>query len=156
MDEPPAEVVSYSRRIRDLATVDPDGVGLVSVAADGSERVLTWAELDRRSTAVARAFAGRGVEVGDRVGLQLRNSPALVLGILAAWRLGATPVAMRWDLPDWERARLVEVLAGRVVVDDEARGLLDAAEGGSGGPLPDALAPMHGASARAARRARPR
>ena len=36
------------------------------------------------------------------VGIGLRNSPAPVLAAFAAWKLGAVPVPVRWDLPDWE------------------------------------------------------
>ncbi len=47
------------------------------LAMDGTERAMTWAELDQRSSQVAGAFAGRGVAFGDLVGLGLRNSPEL-------------------------------------------------------------------------------
>ena len=41
--------------------------------------------------------------------------------VLAAWKLGAVPVPVRWDLPDWERERVLEVIDGvSVGVDDLA------------------------------------
>jgi bile acid-coenzyme A ligase len=54
------------------------------------------------------------------VALGLRNSPELVASVLAAWKLGATPVPVRWDLPDWERGRVLEVVDAAVVVDSES------------------------------------
>ena len=71
---------------------------------------LTFGELDRRSSQLAAALAARGVGLGDRVALGLRNSPEFVFAVLAAWKLGAVPVPVRWDLPDWERDRLREVI----------------------------------------------
>ena len=39
--------------------------------------------------------------------------------VLAAWKVGAIPVPVRWDLPDWERERVLEVIDGVTVgVDD--------------------------------------
>ncbi|HEY2428330.1 MAG TPA: AMP-binding protein, partial [Acidimicrobiales bacterium] len=140
--------VPYGRRIADLAAERGDEPALVfaatsaatSGAAPGAgDETLTWRDLDRRSNQVARALAGRGVELGDRVGIELHNSVELVLVVLGAWKLGATPVPMRWDLPDWERTRLVDVLGGRIVVGDP--GIVAAAGSLSADPLPDVVPP---------------
>ena len=34
-------------------------------------------------------------------------------------KAGATPVPVRWDLPDWEREQLREVIAARVELGDD-------------------------------------
>src|SRR5581483_5306467 len=83
---------------------------------DGGELAVTWAELHRRSSQVAAALASRGVGFGDRVGLGIRNSPEPVFCVLATWKLGAVPVPVRWDVPDWELERLKEVVEPRVYV----------------------------------------
>ena len=63
-------------------------------------------------------MAAEDVGAGDRVALVIGNSPELVVGILAAWKLGAVPVPVRWDLPRWELDRLVEVIDPTLAVWD--------------------------------------
>jgi long-chain acyl-CoA synthetase len=55
---------------------------------------LTYAEVARRAEAIAEQFAAAGVGRGDVVAVMLPNRVELLLGLLAAWRLGAaaTPV----------------------------------------------------------------
>ncbi|MEB8336149.1 class I adenylate-forming enzyme family protein [Streptomyces endophyticus] len=96
------------------------------VAADGSESSYTWRELDRRSDQLAGALAARGLGEGDRLSLALRNSPELILGVFAAWKLGAVPVPVRWDLPGWELARLREVVRAPVHLGAEDLPWIDA------------------------------
>ncbi|HVM65661.1 MAG TPA: AMP-binding protein, partial [Acidimicrobiales bacterium] len=79
----------YGARLTQLAQEAPDRVGMVFVAVDGTERAFTTAELDARANQVGRALAARGVGVGDRVGLELRNSPELVASLFGAWKVGA-------------------------------------------------------------------
>lgn len=102
--------------LRGLAQERPDDVAYVHLALDGGERTLTWAELERRSSQVAAAFAARGVSFGDYVGLGIRNSPELVFTVFAAWKLGAVPVPVRWDVPDWELERLKQAIGPKLYV----------------------------------------
>ncbi len=55
---------------------------------------FTYADVARRAEAVAERFAALGVRRGDVVAIMLPNCAELLLGLLAAWRLGAaaTPV----------------------------------------------------------------
>ena len=55
---------------------------------------LTYAEVARRVDAVAEQFAAAGVGRGNVVAVMLPNQVELLLGLMAAWRLGAaaTPV----------------------------------------------------------------
>lgn len=55
---------------------------------------LTYLEVDSSAQALAAALADRGVGPGHRVALFLQNDPQYVVATLAAWRLGATPVAV--------------------------------------------------------------
>jgi bile acid-coenzyme A ligase len=89
------------------------------VAADGSLTELTGAQLSTRSRQLARALAARGVGEGDLVGIGLRNSPQFTMTVLASWLLGAVPVPVRWDVPDWELQRLKEVVDPRVYLGPE-------------------------------------
>jgi bile acid-coenzyme A ligase len=105
---------SLGARTREIASSRPDDVAVRHVAIDGSERSCTWAELDRRSDRLAGALEARGLGLGDRLGLGLRNSIEFVLSVLAAWKLGAAPVPIRWDLPEWEFSRLRDVVDAKV------------------------------------------
>jgi bile acid-coenzyme A ligase len=111
------------------------------VAIDGAETVVTWPELHRRSTQIARALQARGAAEGSRVAVALRNSPEFVTTVLAAWKLGAVPVPVRWDLPDWERARVLEVIDGVSVAADDLA-WLEATHDLDPSPLPPAVSPM--------------
>ena len=66
------------------------------VWADG---ILTYGELDRRSTALAGSLQALGVRPGDRVGLHMRRSPELMLAILATVRIGAVYVPLEPTYP---------------------------------------------------------
>ncbi|WP_035856592.1 class I adenylate-forming enzyme family protein [Cryptosporangium arvum] len=56
--------------------------------------VLTLAELDRASDALASALLDRGFAAGDRIALYLQNDPAFVIGLVAAWKAGGIAVAI--------------------------------------------------------------
>jgi acyl-CoA synthetase (AMP-forming)/AMP-acid ligase II len=66
--------------------------GYVCLRDGGAE--LTYGDVARRADAVAERFAAMGVGRGDVVAIMLPNCAELLLGLLAAWRLGAaaTPV----------------------------------------------------------------
>ena len=137
LDETP---IPFSRRVRDLAAADPDGPALVLVRPDGAEERTTWRDLDRRTEQLGRVLSARGVGKGDRVALELINSTELVLLVFAAWKIGAVPVPARWDLPAWERDRLLEVVAGRLSVRPVDLPVLVAeAAAQSDEPLPDVM-----------------
>ena len=112
--ESPTLTISYGARIAQLAAEQPDGIALVFAAIDGREQVVTWPDLHRRSSQIAQALEERGVGPGDRVALRLGNSPELIFSVVAAWKLGAVPVPVRWDLPDWECRRVLEVVDARL------------------------------------------
>lgn len=137
-----AAQVSFGRRVRDLARECPDAIVFRHVGTDGAGPALTWRDLDHRSTRLAGALAARGLGQGDRLGLGIRNSPQLVVSALAAWKLGAVPVPVRWDLPGWELARLLEVIAPRVHLGPEDVDWIDATAGLAVPDLPDAVSPQ--------------
>ena len=132
--------IPYSRRLRDLAAADPDGPALTVVSTDGREERSTWRELDDRSERLAHLLLARGVGLGDRIAIELGNSTELVLLVFAAWKVGAVPVPMRWDLPDWERRRLLDVVEAKLTVDAEEWAAVDAdSRGQPATPLPDVV-----------------
>ena len=135
-------VVSYGDRVAQLAIADPTSPVLRVVAIDGTETVVTWPELHRRSTQIARAISARGAGPGTRIAVGLRNSPEFVMCVLAAWKLGMTPVPVRWDLPDWERGRVLEVIDGAIAVGADDLPWLRATTDDDDMPLPSAISPQ--------------
>jgi bile acid-coenzyme A ligase len=140
--EDATEQISIGRRLRDLAVAEPGRVVFVHVRPDGSERGYTIAELDRGSSALAAEFARRGLGFGDRLGIALPNSGEFAMSAYAAWKLGAVPVPMRWDLPEWELQRLRDVVDGPLQLGQSDLGWIAAAAGGPVPDLPDAVAPQ--------------
>jgi acetyl-CoA synthetase len=62
---------------------------LISVAADGARRIVTFAELMAESSRFANLLTARGVGPGDVVAGMLPRTPELVVAILGTWRAGA-------------------------------------------------------------------
>jgi bile acid-coenzyme A ligase len=135
--------IPFGTRLHDLALNSNGDVALVFAADSGSEVSITWEELDRRSTQVARLLADRGLGQGDFLAMELRNSPELVFATFAAWKVGAVPVPVRWDLPDWELNRLRETIGARVTVSGDDLGQFADSTGLSAEPLPDVTPPHH-------------
>jgi len=136
------EQPSIARRVRELARVQPDEPVFWYIGADGEEPAFTWAAIDRRSSELAGALAARGLRYGDRLGIGLRNSPHFVISAFAAWKLGAVPVPMRWDLPAWELTRLQDAIAGTVHLGEDDVSWIDATDGGEVPYLPDVTSPQ--------------
>src|SRR5262245_51222712 len=112
--------VSWGRRITDLAEEHPDAVALVFAPIDGDDEPVTWRELDERSSQVARLLADRGARLGTLVAVALPNSVDHFYAALGAWKAGAGVIPMRWDVPAWERDRLLETSGVVLVVGDNA------------------------------------
>ena len=136
---------SYASRLGRLALERPDERVYRHIALDGQEPDFSWAWLDHRSSQLAGALADRGLGFGDRLGIGLHNSPQFMLSVFAAWKLGATPVPVRWDLPDWELTRLREVIEPAVYLSFADLGWIDATAESEVRQLPEVVSPrMHG------------
>ena len=113
-------MTSFGRQITNLAARDPDGLAFVHVATDGTDTDVSWSELERRSNQVARLLASRGVgadpDRSDLVAVALANLPEHFYATYGVWKLGATVLPLRWDLPSWERDRLLDLAAPAAVV----------------------------------------
>lgn len=82
-------------------------------ALSSADGVLSYAELDERSRALAGRLAAQGVGSGTRVGIALGRSPEQILALLAVVRLGATYVALD---PRWPGARLRHCIDSAAIV----------------------------------------
>jgi bile acid-coenzyme A ligase len=136
----PPGAKSYSARLYELAAEREDDNAVVFVALDGSEQLWSWRQVADRSTQIARGLQRHGVVHGDRVGIKIRNSVEHIAVALACYHVGAVPVPVRWDLPDWELQRVLDVLAAKLVVELD-HDALAGTTAESTEPLPDVVAP---------------
>jgi acyl-CoA synthetase (AMP-forming)/AMP-acid ligase II len=84
------------------------------MTADGW--VLSYADLDRVSDAVASGFAQRGVRAGDVVGLVLPPGPEYVASYLAAAKVGAITAGVNDRLTPAEREAVLDTAGPRLVL----------------------------------------
>jgi bile acid-coenzyme A ligase len=139
---PFADGIPFGTKLQELAERRRGDAAVTVVALDGSASSLTFGELDARANQWGRALAAGGAETGSLVALAIPNSQHLVLAALGCWKIGAVPVPMHWDLPEWERDRVREVIDPTVVVDEVSRWELETrAAGESERPLPTAVSP---------------
>lgn len=108
--------LSISRLIGHFAHTRPDVLALVE---DGSADAMTWAELDRATNRLARAYAAAGVGQDAMVAVVLPNSAAFVRACVAAWKLGATPLPLSVRMPPAERERILALAPPALVVESE-------------------------------------
>ncbi|WP_210976472.1 non-ribosomal peptide synthetase, partial [Streptomyces sp. RM72] len=122
----------------------PDAVAVVFGGVS-----VSYAELDARACALAGWLVGRGVGVGDRVGVMVPRSVELVVSLLAVHKVGAAYVPVDVGYPV-ERVRYVlEDAAPSVVLtvaegvsrvpDGVPVGCVDEALSGGGGFVPRAV-----------------
>ncbi len=116
----PAEVTASVPRclhesFEDAADRFPDRP---AVTFDGVS--LTYAELDRRANRLAHALIADGVRPGDRVGLLLDRTDAIVVAILAVLKTGAAYVPVDPAAPDDRAAFVFGDTGVRLVVTDQA------------------------------------
>jgi long-chain acyl-CoA synthetase len=95
------------------------------------DRMLTYAEVDELSDRLAAWLLARGVAGGDRVAINLQNTPQFVIATVAAWKLGAIVVGLN---PMYRKAELEKLLADctpRAIVchDGQWQTMVDAAAG---------------------------
>jgi bile acid-coenzyme A ligase len=101
-------------QISALAEIAPDEP---AVTCDG--RTLTRGELDRSTNRLARAYAERGVGVGDYVTMVLPNSIEWIQAAVACWKLGAVPQPLSARLPDAELQGLLDLRPPALLVGRE-------------------------------------
>jgi bile acid-coenzyme A ligase len=136
------EGIPYSRLLTMRAAAHPDGTALTVVDKGGTEQTLTWADLERAANQWGRALQSASVTQGAMVALSIPNSTELVVATLAAWKVGAVPIPMRWDLPAWEQQRLLEVIDPVLVLSElNLSALADVARGEDSSALPELVSP---------------
>ena len=94
--------MSYGRALGLHAAREPERAAVVH---EGD--TTSFAEIERRSNRLARAYAKLGVAKGDFVTIALSNSVEFLESAFAVWKLGAVPQPISSRLPEAERAAIV-------------------------------------------------
>jgi bile acid-coenzyme A ligase len=153
--------MSYAAALRLHATRSPDRTALVC-----GDRTVSFGELDRASTRLARAYAERGVAQDDFVTIALPNGVEFVLACFATWKLGAVPQPVSWKLPEKERNAILAEAKPALVIGVEPAAAAGAPSMPAGftpesqhageEPLPDRTSPSRQALASGGSTGRPK
>jgi len=99
-----------------IPALNAERLGANAVALQHGREILTWRELDHRSTRRAWALKAAGVVKDDLVTIALKNGATFYELTFALWKLGATPHIVSWRLPRRELASILEVARPRLLV----------------------------------------
>jgi fatty-acyl-CoA synthase len=100
----------------DILDALADAVPAANPAFIHGDRVITWGEFTRRSNNLARALHDRGAEPGDKVAFYLRNHPAYMEGVGAAFKGRLTHVNVNYRYVDDELFYIFDNSDAKVVV----------------------------------------
>ncbi len=111
----PADQQGLPQRISQWAEKTPDALAVVA-----GDQIITYAELDIRAASLAAELAHQGVGAGAIVGLALPRSPALVVAMLASWRVGAAYLPLDPQWPAVRQALILEQANAALVITSDA------------------------------------
>lgn len=111
---------SVSQALAARVEGDPDGVFLIH-----EDQRFTYEQIDARSSALAAALHGLGIEPGDRIALDLPNWPEFVIATFAAAKLGAVIVPLNPHYTVLELQYMLRHSEAAVVVSAETWGGTD-------------------------------
>jgi amino acid adenylation domain-containing protein/non-ribosomal peptide synthase protein (TIGR01720 family) len=120
----PATPTLFPRAVVEQSARAPDAIAV----CDAAGRALSYPELDRRSAGLARRLLAAGVGAEQRVGLCLRRSVDLLVGLLGVLRAGAAFVPLDPSLPTVRLRHMLNDAGCRVLLgepDTRARDLVD-------------------------------
>ena len=104
---------NWANQLSRHALMQPQNTALRFLGA-----TTTWAELDRRVTALAGALHQRGVGSGDRVLILMLNRPEFIEATIAVNKLGAIAVPVNFRMTPPEIAFLVSDCSASIVVTE--------------------------------------
>jgi amino acid adenylation domain-containing protein len=132
LTEPVDSVIAEIRR---RAAESPDAVAVSLSGAEGTEDTdtaesiasaqISYAELDRRSDAVARYLRARGVMPSSVVGVCLPRRPELIIALLAVLKAGAAYLPLDPQLPASRLRAMADEQADLVLAGPQTAGLLE-------------------------------
>jgi O-succinylbenzoic acid--CoA ligase len=89
-----------------------------AIAVRDDIRAITWNALATEAAALAASFSRNGVSRGDVVAVRMKPQPRMVAMLHALQILGAAMMPLNLRLTAAELARVIELAAPRLVVDD--------------------------------------
>ena len=107
--------MNLARLLTHTARLHPQAIGLIH-----HEQESTWAEIERRVDAMARALRALGVKRGDRILLQSRNNRPMFESCWVAFRLGCVWVPVNYRLTPPEVAWLGAASGAVVMIAETA------------------------------------
>ena len=119
--------------IRAAAAAYGEDVAFTLKAGEGAEESITFAELDRRSSELARGLIARGVGKGTRIGFIHGNGPSFAVVFAAIARIGAIAVPISTFIKSNELVRVLRqsditglIMQRTLLGNDYAKRLCDA------------------------------
>ncbi|MCC6718323.1 MAG: AMP-binding protein [Acetobacteraceae bacterium] len=137
-------VVSFGRRLTELAEARPDATVITLARQDGSEDTLSYAALERWSNRVARLLASRGLDTASTLCIGIYNSLEHYAAAYGAWKLGACTLPLSPRMPDIEFRGITGLLDRKLVIadrDDADLRKADITALRDGGPFADTALP---------------
>ena len=114
----PEGSISYARRVRDLALEHPEKIAIVFAPVNGEPTQTSWREFDSMSNRAGRLLQQHDVGQGSTVIIALPNCLDHYFLTYGAWKLGASVIPVRWDVPEWERERLLAISSASLVIGE--------------------------------------
>ena len=98
-------------RFQHFARLDPDRTAIA-----WRDELLSYGDLDDRSTRMARALRAEGVETESVVGICLPREPSFVIAMLAVLKAGAAYLPLDPTYPEDRRQYMVDDAGAKVVI----------------------------------------
>ncbi len=142
---PPVALISYGRRLTELAEQDPDRIAITC-----GEQHVTRSEIESAANRLARDMTAGGAGAGDMVTIALPNSVEWFVAFAACWKIGAIPQPVSATLPPRELRAILDLAEPALVIGvaPELAGARRALPAGyqpdpdlPDGPLPDVTSP---------------
>ncbi|HEU4597135.1 MAG TPA: amino acid adenylation domain-containing protein [Pyrinomonadaceae bacterium] len=108
---------TVSRVFAEQARKTPDAAAVIY-----DERELSYRELDKRATRLARALVEQGIGPEDALGIMLDQSPAAVIAVLASLKAGGAYLPFSPDLPSERIRHILRDSRAPVLIADEVHG----------------------------------
>lgn len=102
----PAEAMTLPALIRSAAATYGDAVAIRMIEDDGGE-ALSFVDLDKRSSEIARGLLARGIGKGARIGFIFGNCPGFAVMLAAIARIGAVAVPISTMIRAGELVRVL-------------------------------------------------
>lgn len=117
------ETFNIATHISDRWRDDKDRVAIFSEDAGGQKSTYTFWQLNRICNRLANYLKQRGIQKGDRVGVNIGQRPETIISHIATWKVGAISIPLSPLFgPDGLQYRLEDSGASICIVDHENLG----------------------------------